>query len=128
MALRSAPMLIPKPEPGTATHHVHMTTFAAELHTGAAAIGRRRSDAQEFSSGFFNFEVALYHRMNRHWLFTRLLRAHAAIDGQRVAGNVTRLVGQQPHHGVGNLVWLADSPHRHESGIAVRVAACPFRE
>lgn len=58
--------------------------------------------------------------------FARSLRANPAVDGQRVTGDVTRLVGQEPHHRVGDLVWLADSPHPHESGRTVRVAASPF--
>ncbi len=47
-----------------------------------------------------------------------LLRADTTINGQRVAGDVTGFVGYQPHHGVGDLVWLADPPHRHEGDVA----------
>jgi hypothetical protein len=43
-----------------------------------------------------------------------------------VAGDVAGLVGQEPHYGVGDLVRLADPPHRDEGGVAVRVAARPL--
>src|SRR5438552_1337013 len=55
-----------------------------------------------------------------------LLRADTTIHGERVAGDKPGLVGQQPHHGVGNLIRLADPPHRYEGGVAVRVAARPL--
>src|SRR6266853_4419943 len=57
-----------------------------------------------------------------------LLRADTTIHGQRVAGDVAGFVGQQPHHGVSDLVRLADPSHRHEGGVAVRVATRTFRQ
>src|SRR5713101_3716447 len=55
-----------------------------------------------------------------------LLRANTTIHGQGVPRDVPGLVRQEPHHGVGDLVRLADPPHRDEGGVAVRVAARSF--
>ena len=47
-----------------------------------------------------------------------LLRTNTAIDRKGVAGDVPGLVGQQPHHSVGDFVWLANPPHRDKSGCS----------